>query len=495
MDLKTLTIKEASRKLKGGEISSVELSRQYLKRIKSLNPVINAYITVDEDYTLRMAEKADEVLSSSDSFLTGVPASTKDLFCTEGVLTTAASNILSNFVPAFESSVTTRLLRYNYVMLGKTNLDQFAHGSSNETSYYGFCHNPWDLTRIPGGSSGGAAASVAAGLCVYALGTETAGSIRNPASMCGVVGFKPTYGRVPRFGVVAMGSSLDCPGPITRTVEDAAIVMDVIAGQDSKDMTTFSGQKDFFKNLDHTELKNLKIGIPGEYLNIEGISEGTRKVFEDNVELIKKLGAQVLEVSILDPEISNWVYTIICRAEISSNLARYDGSQYGYRSSKTTGWHQTYLNTRGEGFGVEAKRRIMTGTAVLSKGYEDRLYKKAASIRSVLAQDFERVFREVDLLLAPVAPSCAIKLGTAEANPLFGELMDIFNTANALCGLPAICVPGGFEQVTDNGKTIDMPAGVQFIGPKLSEQRLLNAGFALEKERGGFENNLKYLQI
>jgi aspartyl-tRNA(Asn)/glutamyl-tRNA(Gln) amidotransferase subunit A len=359
------------------------------------------------------------------------------------------------------------------IVLGKTNLDQFCHGSSTVTSYYGPTRNPHDLSKLPGGSSGGSAAATAADMCVGSLGTETAGSIRLPASWCGVVGLKPTYGRVSRYGVLAMGSSLDSPGPIVKSVEDAAYVLSIIAGYDSNDFTTYKEDvPNYFENLDPSRIKDMKFVIPKEYLEVD-LTDGVRKNFEQSVELLKSLGAQIDEISIMDAKFAMAVYTVTCRSEVSSNLARYDGTRYGLDGKEKDTIINYFESTRGDGFGEEPKRRVMTGTFSLSAGYADEYFKKSEQVRQLLREDFDKIFKKYDVIVAPTTPSTALNDEDAN-NPLFGEIADILAEGSSLAGLPGLTIPNGLEN--------SMPTGIQFISNHLEEQKILDAGLGLEKE-------------
>lgn len=427
------------------KISSKELYDYFLKRIKKYNPKLNAFITVIDGG------------KKTNRLKLGIPIAVKDNFCTKGIKTTASSKVLENFVPPYESTVTQKLLDEGFSIIGKTNMDAWAHGSSTETSDFGPTKNPWDLSRAPGGSSGGSAAAVASYLSAVAIGSETAGSIRQPAAWCGVVGLKPTYGRVSRYGLIAMGSSLDCPGPMTRTVEDSALLLRILAGKDPYDATTVDvPPADYLKTL--KEKKKFIIGVPKEYF--EGVKDEIKEKVFQAIEILKKIGHRLKKVKLIHPKYSISVYTVVQRAEVSSNLARYDGIRYG--------------NSR-HYFGQEAKRRIMLGTYTLSYGYYDAYYKKAQKVRKLIVDDFNRVFKEVDLIVAPTTPVTALKLGEWEKYPFFGELMDMLNEPAAVAGLPAISIPVGLNK--DN-----LPIGIQFIGRHFDEESILNLAYQFEKE-------------
>ena len=472
--MENLSITEIRKKLLSKELSAKEVVQYYLDQIDKKEKDLNAYITVLKEDSLKKAEYFDNNFDKeSKKKMGGIPIAVKDVFSTKGILTTCASHILDGYKPVFESTVTKKLLDKGMIILGKTNLDQFCHGSSTITSYYGPTRNPHDLTKLPGGSSGGSAAATASDMCAGSLGTETAGSIRLPASWCGVVGLKPTYGRVSRYGVLAMGSSLDSPGPIVKSVEDAAYILSIIAGYDENDFTTYKKDvPDYFKNLDPSKIKDMKFAVPKEYLEVD-LSNGVRKNFEDSISLLKSLGARVDEVSIMDAKFAMAVYTVTCRSEVSSNLARYDGTRYGLEGDSKDTTKEYFESTRGEGFGEEPKRRIMTGTFSLSAGYADEYFKKSEQVRQLIREDFNRVFKDYDVIVAPTTPSTALSDKDAD-NPLFGEIADILAEGSSLAGLPGLTIPNGLE----NG----MPTGIQFISNHLEEQKILDAGYGLEKE-------------
>ena len=421
------------------KVSASEVKEYFLKRIKKHNPTLNAFLTLYEN-------------RSGD-----IPLAVKDNFCTKGLRTTASSKVLDHFIPPYESTVTSRLKKKNILILGKTNMDAWAHGSSTETSDYGPTKNPWDLTRSPGGSSGGSAVAVSAYLTPGGIGSETAGSIRQPASWSGVVGLKPTYGRVSRFGVIAMGSSLDCPGPLTINIEDAAYLLSIIAGHDPHDATSSPLPTENYVE-EMKKKKPFTIGISEDYF--EGLDPDVAKALEKSIEVFKKLGFKTKNVKLLSPNYAISVYTIIQRAEVSSNLARYDGIRYG--NDRTT-------------FGTEAKRRIMLGTYTLSHGYYDAFYKKAQKVRTLIINDFKNVFKEVDFVIGTPTPITALKLGEFSQYPFFGELMDKFNEPAAMAGIPAISIPVGLDR---NG----LPIGMQLMGNYFKESDILNASYQFEQE-------------
>ena len=469
--MENLTITQLREKLLKKEISSEEITTHYLKKIEEKNNDINAYITVCEQSAIENAKRFDNNFEKEkDKKLGGVPLAIKDVFSTKDILTTCASHILDGYKPVYESTVTQKLLKEGALFLGKTNLDQFCHGSSTVTSYYGPTRNPHDLERLPGGSSGGSAAATAADMCAGSLGTETAGSIRQPASWCGVVGLKPTYGRVSRYGVLAMGSSLDSPGPITKSVDDSALLLSVISGYDSRDFSSYNEPNKFFIP-DSSQIKGMNICVPKEYLDMD-IQEGVLKNFEKSVDILKKLGANIQYVNVLNPQFAMSVYTITCRSEVSSNLARYDGTRYGLEGEDKTSVKTYYESTRGEGLGQEPKRRVMTGTYSLSAGYADEYFKKSEQVRQLIKEDLDKILNRFDCIVSPTTPTTALKDKDAD-NPLFGEMSDILAEGSSLAGLPGISIP--------NGKDGNLPTGIQFIGKTLDEQTILNAAKALEE--------------
>lgn len=466
------------------EVSSVELTEHFLARIEAQDRELNSYLTVAKEEALEAARAADALMASpgENPPLCGIPYAAKDLFCTKGIRTTAASKVLDGYVPPYDATVIRKLKDQRAVLLGKTNLDQFAHGSSGETSAYGPTKNPWDRTRMPGGSSSGSAAAVAAGLCAWATGTETGGSIRQPSSLSGISGWKPTYGRVSRYGVIAMGSSLDSIGAMARSVEDLAIIAEVVAGRDERDSTTGPVEVPrYSENLD-ASLKGVKVGIPRQYF-IDGMEEGVKARVLGAIEVLRQNGAQVLEVNLPNTKYGSLVYAIVCPSEISSNLARYDGIRYGHVTKEARDLNEVYAKSRAEGFGNEAKRRIMVGTYVLSAGYYDAYYKKAQKVRRLIVNEFAEVFKKVDVLACPSTPSVAQKLGAAAEDPLFGFIADQLNIPGSLAGLPALSVPCGFAQPRDGDfPSMDgLPVGLQIIGPQFGEQKVFNVGYAYQQ--------------
>ena len=467
--MENLGIVQLRKKLLAKELTPLEIVDYYLERIEKEDGKLNSFITVCKE---KAREKAKNITSLNGK-LTGIPIAIKDVYSTKGILTTCASNILNDYTPSFDSTVTKRMLDEGMIILGKTNLDQFCHGSSTITSFFGPTRNPHDLERLPGGSSGGSAAATAADLCAGSLGTETAGSIRLPASWCGVVGLKPTYGRVSRYGVLAMGSSLDSPGPLVKNVEDAAYILEIIAGYDKHDFTTSKKDvPDYFENLNTDSLKGLKLAIPKEYLELD-LEKDVRKNFDNSLKILKDLGVILEEVNIMDPKFAMAVYTISCRSEVSSNLARYDGTRFGLEGKEKETIQKYFESTRGEGFGEEAKRRIMTGIFSLSAGYADEFYKQAEKVRQLIREDFDNVFKKYDAIVAPATPSVALKDVDVGNNPLFGEMADVLAEGSSEVGLPGISIPSGMS-----GK---LPTGIQFIGKHFDEQTVLNLGYGLEK--------------
>lgn len=489
MDFSFLSLTELREQLDKKKFSSVELTKHFLSRAKKLDEKINSFVTVTEEQALNDAQKVDEFINSpgENPFLCGIPYGSKDLFCTKGVRTTASSKILNNYLPPFDATVTRKLNEQKSVLVGKTNLDEFAHGSSTETSAYGPSKNPWDVSRIPGGSSGGSTAAVAAGLVPWATATETGGSIRQPSSLCGVSGWKPTYGRVSRFGVIAMGSSLDCPGAVAHNVQDLAHLAEIMSGRDENDSTTGNVPVPAYaKNLS-ANIRHLKIGVPKQYF-VDGMEEGVRQKVMEAVKQLEKLGAKIIEVDLPNTKYGSLVYAIICPSEVSSNLMRYDGIRFGHVSSAAKDLYEVYAKSRGEGFGDEAKRRILTGTYVLSAGYYDAYYKKAQKVRRLIINEFASVFKEVDVLACPSSPNVAVKIGGAKDNPLFGYIADQLNIPSSLAGLPALSIPCGFAKPSPltplpegEGNQAELPVGLQIIGPQWGEQTIFNVGYAFQQ--------------
>ncbi|MFA6394305.1 MAG: Asp-tRNA(Asn)/Glu-tRNA(Gln) amidotransferase subunit GatA [Patescibacteria group bacterium] len=480
MSLNQLTIKEASEKLAKGEISSVELTAACLARIKDVDEKVKACLTVCEAEAMEMAKAADERRANGrKGELLGIPMLLKDNIMTAGIRTTAASKILDDYVAPYDATVIKRLKEAGAIILAKTNLDEFAHGASTDNSAYGASRNPWDLERVPGGSSGGSAAGVASDMSIFALGTDTGGSTRYPAAFSGIVGLKPTYGRASRFGLIAMTSSTDVPGVLGKTVEDAAIVLNKIAGVDEYDATTVPAEvPDCTKNL-NKPIKGMTIGLPDEYF-IEGIHEGVVKAVDAAIETLKKFGVKFKKVSLPHTKYAIPVYYIITPSEVSSNLARFDGIRYGFSEQKgAKNLFEIYSKSRGKGFGPEAKRRIMLGTYALSAGYYDAYYLQAQKVRTKIREEMYAALEGVDCLLTPTAPHPAFKVGKQVDDPLKMYLEDIFMAGPSLAGLPAVSVPCGFA-LPDDGKT-SMPVGLQLIGKRLDEATILRIGHQYEQ--------------
>ena len=470
------TIHEYAELLKQRKLSSVELTKQYLARIEKADAQIGSYITVCPDDALAAAGKADERIAKGEAtLLTGIPVGIKDNICTEGITTTCASKMLYNFVPPYDATVTKRLKNEGAVILGKLNMDEFAMGSSTESSYFKKTKNPYDLTRVPGGSSGGSAASVSADLAPYALGSDTGGSIRQPAAFCGNVGLKPTYGLVSRFGLIAFASSLDQIGSFTKDVTDCAIVLNAIAGYDKMDSTSVDADKTDYTKALGFPLKGMKIGVPKQYLE-SGIQTEIKEAVENAIKVYEMLGAECEECSLPLSKFALPAYYLISSAEASSNLARFDGIKYGYRAEEYHGLTDLYEITRSEGFGEEVKRRIMLGTYALSSGYYDAYYKKAQQVRGLIKRDFAACFEKYDVLLTPTTPTTAYKFGE-KSDPVAMYMGDICTVAVNIAGLPAISIPAGLDKK-------GMPIGIQLIANSFDERKLLTAAFAYERETG-----------
>lgn len=472
MDILDLTIVQLREMLRKKEVSSVELTEYYLNRIKKYDGEVLAYLKTTEEYAMEMARSADERIGrGEDTPLLGIPLGMKDILCTKGIETTCGSNILKGFVPPYDATVIRKLKDAGFVHLGRLNMDEFAMGSSTENSAFQTTRNPWDTTRIPGGSSGGSAAAVASGLCASALGTDTGGSIRQPAGLCGVIGMKPTYGRVSRYGLVAFASSLDQIGPLSRNVSDCATMLGVIAGYDPMDSTSIPEPVPDYQSFLGRDIKGLRFGIPAEY-SVEGMDADVKKTYEDNLQILKDQGATLVDVSLPHTQYAVATYYVICTAEASSNLARYDGVKYGLRENGKD-IIDMYKKTRFKGFGKEVKRRIILGTYVLSSGYYDAYYRKAGKVRTLIRRDFDAAFTSCDLIVTPVSPTTAFKVGERVADPLTMYLSDIFTIPVNLAGLPGISIPGGFDAK-------GLPIGLQIIGRPLDEGRILQAAHVFE---------------
>ena len=474
MELNKLTIHGLQEKIKNGDVSATQITESVFSRIDAVEERVHSYIRLIKDEALAAAAKADENIKKGDiKPLTGIPVALKDIVCTKGIITTCGSHILHNFVPPYNATVVEKLKDAGAVFVGKTNMDEFAMGSSTETSYFGPTRNPWDLERIPGGSSGGSATAVAADECITSIGSDTGGSIRQPAALCGVIGMKPTYGRVSRFGLIAFASSLDQIGPFTKDVEDCAIMMNVLAGHDAKESTSVPMEVPDYRQFVGRDIKGWKIGIPKEYF-VDGIDPEVTEAIKKAVTVIEQSGGQCVDISLPHTQYSVATYYIIAPAEASSNLARYDGVRYGFRSADVRELLEMYRTTRMQGFGAEVKRRIMIGTYALSAGYYDAYYKKASQVRALIKRDFEEAFKKCDVILTPTTPTPAFKIGEKTDDPLQMYLSDIFTISTNLAGIPGISVPCGF---TSGG----LPIGVQFLAGHFEEGKLIQIASAYEK--------------
>ena len=471
-DLNWLSIQEAHAQLTSRQISSVELTQACLDRIDAVEDRVQSFLTLTPETALSQAAVADRMLGAGEGGpLTGVPVQIKDVMCTEGVPTTCASRMLENFVPVYNATAVERLMGQGAVMLGKGNMDEFAMGSSCENSAFHLTRNPWDLDRVPGGSSGGAAASVAAGEAIYALGSDTGGSVRQPAALCGVVGLKPTYGLVSRYGLIAFASSLDQIGPVGRSVMDCALALNAIAGHDPRDATSVRREPTDYTATLGQDIKGMRLGVPEEYF-VDGMDSGARKAVEEAVSTLEGLGASVRPVSLPTTRYALACYYIIAPSECSANLARYDGVKYGYSYQDTNDMWEAMEKTREYGFGPEVTRRVMLGTYALSSGYYDAYYLKAQQARTLIRQDFDRVFQDVDALVTPTSPVTAFKIGEKTGDPVQMYLIDVCTLPVNIAGLPGLSVPCGFSD--------GLPVGMQFIGPHFSEETLLRTARAYE---------------
>jgi aspartyl-tRNA(Asn)/glutamyl-tRNA(Gln) amidotransferase subunit A len=467
------TITELSQHLNAKKISSTELTQFFLDRIQQFDKQLNSFITVTPDEALAAAKVADEQRAKGHvGPLHGIPLAHKDIFCTQGIKTSCGSKMLDNFISPYDATVVTRLKEAGTILLGKTNMDEFAMGSSNETSFYGPVKNPWDTERVPGGSSGGSAAAVAAYLAPVATGTDTGGSIRQPAALCGITGIKPTYGRVSRYGMIAFASSLDQGGVFARTAEDTALILNAMAGFDERDSTSVDTPVPNYTATLNDSLEGLRIGLPKEYF-ASGLDSEVEKSIQAAIQEYEKLGAIIEEISLPNTSLSIPAYYIVAPAECSSNLARFDGVRYGYRCNNPVDLEDLYKRSRSEGFGNEVKRRIMIGTYALSAGYYDAYYLKAQQIRSIIRQDFVEAFKKVDLILGPTTPTPAFKLNEKTDDPISMYLSDIFTIATNLAGLPGLSIPAGFVK--------KLPIGLQLIGNYFEEARLLNAAHCYQQ--------------
>lgn len=467
-DLHHLSIAKLSEGLQTGQFSSRELTQHYLNRIAKLDTQVNCFVTVTAEQALAEADLADQARKAGTAgVLTGIPLAHKDIFCTQGIRTSAGSKMLDNFISPYDATVVAKAKQAGLVTLGKVNMDELAMGSTSESSYYGATKNPWNLERVPGGSSGGSASVVASDLAPFATGTDTGGSIRQPASFCGITGLKPTYGRVSRFGMIAYASSLDQGGPMARSAEDCAYLMNAIAGHDERDSTSVQREvDDYVANLNATSLKGLRIGIPKQYFNVQGLASDVKARVEESLKKLEELGAVLVEIDLTMVDAYVPTYYLIAPAEASSNLSRYDGVRYGYRCENPKDLDDLYKRSRSEGFGAEVQRRILIGTYALSAGYYDAYYVKAQKVRRLIQQDFLKAFEQVDVIASPSAPTTAYKIG-ASLDPVEMYLGDIYTLAVNLAGLPAINAPVGFDNE-------QLPVGLQLIGNYWSESQLLS---------------------
>jgi len=475
LEINYLAAYQLKEKLVKREISCTDIVKSVYSRIDDVEEKLNSYIRLERKGALKKAGEVDRLIDVGNKVadFTGIPLAIKDNMCTENINTTCASRILENYVPIYNATVIEKLTEQNYILAGKANMDEFAMGSSNENSYFGPVKNPWDTGRVPGGSSGGPAACVAAGEAICSLGSDTGGSIRQPASLCGIVGFKPTYGRVSRYGLVAFASSLDQIGPLTRNVRDCAALLNVICGHDKNDSTSIDVEVPDFKKCLESDIKNMKIGVPVE-LMVEGIDSEVREAVRKTLKLIEDMGGEVEEVSIPSLEHALSVYYIIAPSEASSNLSRFDGVRYGYRNMEQKTLRKMYRKSRAEGFGNEVKRRIMIGTYCLSAGYYDAYYEKAQRVRTLIINDFKKAFKKYDVLISPTSPTTAFKVGERIDDPLTMYLSDICTIPVNLAGLPAISIPAGLS-------SSGLPIGVQIIGDILREDNVLRAAYSLEE--------------
>ena len=476
MDIMSLTAVELGKKIKAKEISVTEATQAYLDQIEKVENDVHSYVTIDKEGALKRAEEVQKMIDDGTllSPLAGVPVAIKDNMCTKGTRTTCSSKILENFVPTFTSEAVLNLEKAGAVIIGKTNMDEFAMGSTTETSYYGVTRNPWNLEHVPGGSSGGSCAAVAAGECAYALGSDTGGSIRQPSSFCGVTGIKPTYGTVSRYGLIAYGSSLDQIGPIAKDVTDCATILETIASHDVKDSTSVEREYDFTSALTD-DVKGMKIGIPRDYFG-DGLSADVKEQILNAVKILEEKGAVVEEFDLSLVKYAIPAYYIIADAEASSNLARFDGVKYGYRTEEYEGLHNMYKKTRSEGFGAEVKRRIMLGSFVLSSGYYDAYYLKALRTKALIKQAFDKAFAKYDMIVAPAAPTTAPELGKSLSDPMKMYLSDIYTISVNLAGLPGISIPVGKDSK-------GLPVGMQLIGDCFQEKKIIQAAYTFEQTR------------
>ena len=482
----TKTLSELSTSLHKGDISSVELTQHYLDRIRTHNNQLNAYITVCEDKALEQARAADQKIQQKTAGkLTGIPIAHKDIFCTKGIRTSCASKMLDNFISPYNATVVEKVNTAGMVTLGKTNMDEFAMGSSNETSFYGPVKNPWDNGRVPGGSSGGSAAAVAANLAPIATGTDTGGSIRQPASLCNLTGLKPTYGRISRYGMIAFASSLDQAGPLARSAEDAALLLNEMAGFDILDSTSVEREVPDYTATLQDSIEGLKIGLPKEYFS-EGLDPQVAAVIEAAIKTYESLGATIQDITLPNTSLAVPTYYVVAPAECSSNLSRMDGVRFGHRCDNPKNLLDLYQRSRGEGFGEEVKRRIMTGTYALSSGYYDAYYLKAQKCRRLISNDFQQAFKDIDVIMGPTTPTTAFKLGDKTDDPISMYLADIYTISTNLAGLPGLSIPSGFVK--------GLPVGLQLIGNYFDEARLLNVAHSFQQATDWHEKNPSYFE-
>lgn len=469
-----MTLAELALGLKNKSFSSVEITQHYIDRIKRLDKTYNSFVTLTEDSALAKAKQCDEALQKGNTNpLMGLPIAHKDIFCTKGVKTSCGSKMLDNFIAPYDATMVSQVEKAGMVMLGKTNMDEFAMGSSNETSFYGPVKNPWDIETVPGGSSGGSAAAVAGRLAPCSTGTDTGGSIRQPAALCGITGLKPTYGRVSRYGMIAFASSLDQGGPFAQSAQDCAMLLNAMAGFDERDSTSVNTPvPDYTKNLNE-KIAGKSIGIPKEYFD-KGLDKAVEQRVQEAIGVFEKLGANIKQISLPSSPLSISVYYVVASAECSSNLSRFDGVRFGYRCKDPINLEDLYKRSRGEGFGDEVKRRIMVGTYALSSGYYDAYYLKAQKVRKLISDDFKRAFEQVDFVLGPTAPTPAFKIGEKANDPVSMYLSDIYTIATNLAGLPGLSIPAGFVN--------NLPIGIQLTGKHFDESGLLNAAHVYQQE-------------
>ncbi len=480
------TVAELSRDLAEGEFSSVELTQEYLRRIGQLNDHLNAYITVTAEEALVQAHAADQARARGEAGpLTGIPLAHKDIFCVRDVRTTCGSRMLGNFIAPYDAGIVERLAAAGTVMLGKTNMDEFAMGSSNETSFFGAVRNPWDTERVPGGSSGGSAAAVAAGLCAMASGSDTGGSIRQPAAFCGITGLKPSYGRISRWGMIAFASSLDQAGSLTRTAEDAALMLNAMAGQDPRDSTSIDLTAPDFTATLGDSLQGLRIGVPRQHF-AKGLSPDVEQAMQQALKVLEELGATLVDIDLPNNHLSVSAYYVIAPAEASANLSRFDGVRFGYRCDNPLNLEDMYKRSRSEGFGEEVQRRILVGTYALSAGYYDAYYIKAQKIRRLIRQDFATAFQDVDVIIGPTTPHTAFRIGEKNDDPVTMYLEDIYTIAVNLAGLPGISIPAGLSQ--------GLPVGMQIVARDFDEARLLNVAHQFQQHTDWHQHRPQMVQ-